>query len=1304
MRLTLRVRALLLVAAALAAGAARARAQTIPISVGGSLTSIVGSPVDAPIIADMSARPERLGAFTARLTWDPAVLRLDATIPGDFGGATVAIDSIAQGILRVAGANAGGYAGVVVLGTLRFTPLTGGTSALTLTVSELVAAVSFANLLPSAAVTSGSYCGALGLYGDMNQDAVVNSADALVAVTHAVGLPTGAAVIALGDVDADGATGTRDALGMLSYAVGLPTPGFRILQTAGGACSANPPLTIAIVPGAPGALLPTQTLELQARVTDPSGAPQSASGIVWKTTNPAAVTVDSVGQAVAVAPGSATVWAVRSAVDSAQLALTVVPARTRHLVDAAALNAVNQLGTAALPFGSLAGAAQFAAAGDTLDIQPGRYDAATFNQRVVLLGHPAGPNEVIIGGAGGGSYGLSLTGLGLSEVHSLAIEGFATALQVTSVDTVIVDSLRVELRGVSVAGCNTGIRVYEAWRVEVRRSLLVGDGASGCSTGLRVDGNVRTLVVDSLAVSDFGYAAISTGGGGGGVDSMVVSRTRLSDNGEYGVYAYNSGTASGRIPPTTSVAFIADSTRVERNGYEAMYVYDLRSARIAHSTIDTRSSGSDALELYASPSLPGYVQLVGDSILLNDSYWFYGSYLDSVTVDSVRAVGASEGYFDGVDYVRATTSSFTQTTNGTLFNLYPNQVATGTLVMDSVTVSGAAACSHCMNAVYGDGFGGTLNRLRIDNFNTGVHVFDSSLAVTNSVFAGGGTAIQTTSDPAAPKLLSVSGVQFTDVQYPIESVDNVASVNNVTITNAYDGIDLSGAGVDSVRNTTVTNSSSYAVQFNSDTAYADHVTVSGAEAGIYAYGGPAVITNSSISGAGYLGIAGDGPQTPTATDSVVVAGNTVDCMPNASYGVLARFANVRVEGNVITGGCYYGIDVTGNATSPAPAATIRANTVTMGPSVYRGIWLEGGTMRGRIVGNTVTGAGSQTGDGAIRVGTYGSQRPPFALVDSNTVQGSYAWGIRVEYVDSVEVRGNLLEDVVSYSSGQDDRGAIGVANATYALRVAGNTVRRARYAGIAADQQLYYFDPLDTATVFVDSNAVSASDTAAVLFQAGTLSMRHNNIRNNVLDGVHFAQAPGANSIMRDNAFQGNGLYAVNNPSLSFVDINDNWWGVDGMPPGSPGTDSTLGAFDDVPLLASPTNLPPLAPPALSPISAMAVSAGAGALRAVATTRGGSSAAALTAAPHLTLAQALARREEQERARAERAAALQAARSAHGLASSPPSPAPAAMMRALERLQRRARLEAQHDAARAARDSARAQQRQQQMSARGAAR
>ena len=102
-------------------------------------------------------------------------------------------------------------------------------------------------------------CHASGTWGDIDGDAAVNSRDALIALSNAVGIPTGAFNVTRGDVDADGQVTSRDALGILSGSIGLPVGGFRVGLGIADACAPQPvfprPLYFSrsgATPGVPG--------------------------------------------------------------------------------------------------------------------------------------------------------------------------------------------------------------------------------------------------------------------------------------------------------------------------------------------------------------------------------------------------------------------------------------------------------------------------------------------------------------------------------------------------------------------------------------------------------------------------------------------------------------------------------------------------------------------------------------------------------------------------------------------------------------------------------------------------------------------------------------------------------------------------------------------------------------------------------------------------------------------------------------------------------------------------------------------
>ena len=80
-------------------------------------------------------------------------------------------------------------------------------------------------------------CHATGIWGDIDGDGNVNSRDALIALSYAVGLPTGGFDLTRGDVDNDKIVSSRDALYMLTASIGGYVGGSRIGRAAIDRCA-----------------------------------------------------------------------------------------------------------------------------------------------------------------------------------------------------------------------------------------------------------------------------------------------------------------------------------------------------------------------------------------------------------------------------------------------------------------------------------------------------------------------------------------------------------------------------------------------------------------------------------------------------------------------------------------------------------------------------------------------------------------------------------------------------------------------------------------------------------------------------------------------------------------------------------------------------------------------------------------------------------------------------------------------------------------------------------------------------------
>ncbi|GBD31481.1 hypothetical protein HRbin33_00440 [bacterium HR33] len=151
----------------------------------------------------------------------------------------------------------------------------------------------------------------------------------------------------------------------------------------------------------------------------------------------------------------------------------------------------------------------------------------------------------------------------------------------------------------------------------------------------------------------------------------------------------------------------------------------------------------------------------------------------------------------------------------------------------------------------------------------------------------------------------------------------------------------------------------------------------------------------------------------------------------------------------------------------------------------------------------------------------------------------------------------------------------------------------------------------DTATVLVDSNAVSGTGYAGIqlYYVQGSVTGRRNNIAGNALDGILNVGTSGPRSFTLgkfNSGGVGNGRYAVN--SSAPFDATQNWWGSASGAGGQFGSglanaDSVSSAQVDVssPLTAEPSEPPPLSsPPIAAALSASPLAAKQGLQPAVA--------------------------------------------------------------------------------------------------------
>ncbi|MGD0991059.1 MAG: right-handed parallel beta-helix repeat-containing protein [Gemmatimonadales bacterium] len=1111
-----------LVLAALLAPAG-VRAQAIAAGFGGNVSSLVSVPFDVPLIVDMTARPERLGAFAARIQWNPAVLQYQVFVNGSFGTITTNTDSTAQGILRLTGANPAGAAGLITLGTGRFLPLVADTMTMVLSLPELYAAGTFADLRPSVTVSNGEFCPAVGRFGDIDGDGQVNSRDALIALMAAVGLDVSQYPITLGDVDGNGVVDTRDALIMLSSAVGIDVSAFRIGVILGGACANVVPVTLAISPSAVAGVLPGQQVSFEVRAAGPTGSLVIVPNPVVKSSDTTVLTFRGGGNpatAVAVAPGTATVTAIRDGRDSVKTTVTVVGRRYTHFVDAKAATAANQLGTAAFPFATIAQAVLVARGGDTIRPQPGRYlEQVWLDSAVVLMGDtlPDGSRPVIALDSAGAYAGLNLVGSSTAEVDNLGITGYYAAVDVFGPTHVV-------LRGLRTTGTTEGVVVDSlAGFLRLESSQLVGLNSSYYYDGYGVLTNARvdTLVLQGTEISDFGYGGVYAVG----ADSTAVLQSLIHDVGDYGIEGgvyggddcvedcaapHRSASDLGPLAP----ALVVSGSTIERTGYELVYLDEIRSASFSHNHFS--NPDNYGVEIYGNSA--GWVRIAGDSMGVNED-WLYAEYLDSLVVDSAW-VSSPYPYGETYDVftVRMTNTQFVGAQDRALEVYFGGVTYGGQVFLDNVSVIGDPSCDLCAQVLYADGPRVTASRITGVNLDYGFEVYgDSSFTLTNSLFRhveypvyweGSGTD--------STSRLTVRGTTFSGFDEAIEAYDGGLAVDSNTFQNGED----EGVYWDGYQRASVTRNSFASVEYPVE---------------LEAYQPSSIFTdtiaNNVITDLSYEGIYASGE------DSVPfrILGNAVTCNQTGrsdGYGIELESAGGTLTGNQVNG-CSSSIALYDDH-SPPRVDSVLGNVVTVPANAYQGIYVEG-SIKSRIANNALTGdtAGSSY-YGDIWVSGYGYQPGPTTTVDSNAVTGGTTGGIYVKSLDTALVRFNAVRGVNATSSSWG--GIVTDGSLTFLAQVYGNQVRGMFGNGI----RIYNGD---TAMVQVDSNLVDASSANGIELDGGADSVTNNRISHSGVAGVLINYDVDINrSRVTANDIEHN-AFGVQAYEYAYSALN-NWWGA----------------------------------------------------------------------------------------------------------------------------------------------------------------
>lgn len=811
-------------------------AQTVTGRVGGELTAQRFNTVLVPIAVDMSAAlGAKLGSYTARVSWNPAVLNYYSTFPGNFPVPQVNADSAVYGVLKFTSISPVGVGGLVTVGQLQFyVPDTVGTP-LTLSFSEMSAAGTFTNLLPELTVTSAMFCPSRGLWGDIDRDGASNSRDALLVLSKVVGLPVDTIIdtvstaplivdttlfdSGLGDVNADGNVTSVDALIILSTAVGIPIPGQRVMILAPGGCGTGSPKTLAVFPST-AQLAPEQAYQLLAQGRDSAGRVVTLSNATWRSSNLNVAGVDADGTVHGRAPGTTVITAAVGPGVSGTATVTVAP-RSKWYVDVAVTGAPVQFGTAAFPFDHPLRAFSAVQEGDTIAVAPGTYDFNDYgilNVGVVIQGGTPGDTTTrpLFRDAQAGYHtALELEGGLRTVVQNVAFRNFSYAVDLEGVRTFALEDSKIE-----VTAGNYGTGIYTCANtldtVRVDRSVLIGDSTN---PGLENDYCVsRTALV---MVRDSKIIGWTDGISWPDADSTVVLRSDVSDNDGYGIYV----TQEYDVNPSVYVAH----SSLLRNRSPAIYGYPMR--RLVLDSTAILATQDDAINVQGGcgecGDPPINVALHGDTITMagsaTDYDWIRVTTADTFAMDRTQVRAPADTFTYVYSDIEANTGSVTRSQflnfgGGEAFRF------TGLrLFVDSATMTGCAvaSCDQAYGFYTSNGEGGPQLQ---------------ALTLTRSHFTQVGTALYGSVNGTA----TITGNVVDSASYAVQVyADSLTVTDNVLTRISAQGFQLQASGIglqalvarDSV---TCTGPTARGMDFNGFPLIAEDNFTSGCYLGLYA--------------------------------------------------------------------------------------------------------------------------------------------------------------------------------------------------------------------------------------------------------------------------------------------------------------------------------------------------------------------------------------------------------------------------------------------------------------------------------------
>jgi hypothetical protein len=1046
----------------------RARAQSVVVGpLPSSMSAIPGASITVPVVADLtSSGGASLGSIAARLTWKPGTLAFVSTGIGALGSPVVNTDSASFGILKFALANAGGATGMPVLlnATFNVTGAPADTTILGLTVSEITAAGTFANLTP---ITTGAhFCTSTGLWGDLDGGPTITAHDALIILTYAVGLPVAPYTVVNGDVDHSGAVDTRDALIVLSYAVGIPVTQFRIGQINPGICSLGSAATVQIQPRTP-TVAPGDSLPVTVVVRDSTGALVQGVGLVWQSKDSTIMRPGAGGSLIAVVTG--TTYALVYVQPGVKDSVPVVVTPTRHVWYVNPMVAANnlgvELGSQLYPYASIDTAMAHAAANDTVRVAVTDYGPVHITKPLTMLGDSTAAGFPRLSSATASPAGPALR---VDSVPgTVTIQGFRLlnsqkGLVAKYVQTLVLGSVSVE------GSRDLGVRIFAVDSAMLSHVSVVG----AVSEGIELD-SVRTAVLDHLRgdaiagakgggsaplalkvaqIMALGGDSITLGSAGAFVDSamgVTLRRVRVANSagpalvvnantisvvaGDFSGATAGGGTSStytvalnagGALegPPQGSIRF--DSSKVHNNGLWGLALNGGATVSLRADTV----AGN-----YAGPEDPSSAIYDFGRLSLAQSA-FIGSTPGYVVIEGTGAdtVTADTTVFDGTEAYVYDVAAFLMHGGAVRNGVYPPMLdveSVPAVELDSIEASGSRS---------GYGSGPAVGIYDADTVTVnGINAHDNAPSAFEAEYAtalrvNGGMMLNNGGPYTGTSRATLSAYYVGDTRVYGLTLRDSADVGLLitptgTSRTVVDSSFLEGSGtlIQEYRCCTV----------NSDTLIVSRSSLTG-------FGGTSG-TGISASYLAKLAVTGSLMDSLWSTavsasdmDTTIVSHNTLRAWGgygvSENYGVVTADSNTfaacapfgaavyawqagttTVAGNTMTG-CGSLLWMSGQPAYSGPDVQVLGNTLWSDTSANPAIALQNGLGFVQVAGNSITGGTS----GGILIGFpyYNTgYSADTARVDSNAVQQTLGDGIRVNNVNrGLSLRYNLASDNRGY--------------------------------------------------------------------------------------------------------------------------------------------------------------------------------------------------------------------------------------------------------------------------------------------------